>query len=255
MEVRRQAYHEMMPAYFAAYREAWPDARLDAWPSTLSRAVSRLSLSLLEPIRRGKRAAPGIANDVATVGRSAWRRWAARAIGVDIFRPRGEGGIIRDLSRSWSLENSKLISSLAERYQEQVAQRAQDMVRSGIPPRQFAAELERQYGLATSRARLIARTETAKLNGQITRARQMALGIEIYIWSTSDDERVRESHKVLEGKECRWDDPEVYREIGETTWKSRRSIGAFIGHPGEDFQCRCVAAANTDSLLDALEAA
>ena len=45
-------------------------------------------------------------------------------------------------------------------------------------------------------------------------------------WLTSDDERVRPSHREKVGKFFRWDDPP-----------------ADTGHPGADIQCRCVAIA------------
>ena len=49
------------------------------------------------------------------------------------------------------------------------------------------------------------------------------LGITQYIWRTSRDERVRESHLVLEGKTFSWDSP------------------PDVGHPGQDINCRCTA--------------
>ena len=60
-------------------------------------------------------------------------------------------------------------------------------------------------------------------------------GVEEYIWSTSGDSRVRESHKKLNGKRFRWDDPPVVDE------KTGRRC-----HPGEDYECRCVALAVFD---------
>ena len=116
----------------------------------------------------------------------------------------------------------------------------------------FQKELIKEYGLSTARAKLIARTEVAKLNGQISKSRQESLGVPEYDWSTSGDERVRPSHKVLNGKICRWDDPTVYRNPGETEWRKRSTIGGYIGDPGEDYQCRCISMARIENLLDQL---
>lgn len=78
-------------------------------------------------------------------------------------------------------------------------------------------------GVSESRAELIARDQTLKLNGAINQAHQRSVGVEAYIWSTSGDERVRDSHADLDGKTFAWSAPPE------------------PGHPGEDFQCRCVA--------------
>jgi SPP1 gp7 family putative phage head morphogenesis protein len=70
---------------------------------------------------------------------------------------------------------------------------------------------------------LIARDQTLKLNSAITKDRHIAAGISEYTWSTSLDDRVRPEHEALEGTKHSWDAPPE------------------PGHPGEDFQCRCVA--------------
>ena len=87
-------------------------------------------------------------------------------------------------------------------------------------------EIERQLDdVSASRAELIARDQVLTLNAQITADRQQAAGIEAYVWSTSQDERVRPEHEALEGKTFTWEsggDPEE-------------------GHPGEAVMCRCIA--------------
>ena len=77
-----------------------------------------------------------------------------------------------------------------------------------------------------SRYEFIARDQMAKLTAELDRLRQEQIGIEEYEWGTSRDERVRSSHSRMHGKRFRWDQPPP-----ET------------GHPGEDYQCRCVARA------------
>lgn len=101
--------------------------------------------------------------------------------------------------------------------------------------------LIRERGKVTeSRARLIARDQTAKLNSALTQARNEALGVDLYEWGGAGDERERDSHNALNGKVCKYSDPTVYSTDGGKTWKKRPS-NAFVGHPGEDYQCRCVA--------------
>lgn len=88
--------------------------------------------------------------------------------------------------------------------------------------------------VSESRAELIARDQTLKLNGALNEIRQTNAGVKRYTWSTSGDERVRPDHASLDGQECSWDDPPLEGIDGEKL------------HPGEDIQCRCVALAITD---------
>lgn len=87
----------------------------------------------------------------------------------------------------------------------------------------LAEILMQRARVSESRANLIATDQVLKLNGQITQARQQGAGIEKYIWTTSLDERVRPTHRVLEGKVFSWVAPPA------------------VGHPGEDYRCRCTA--------------
>lgn len=105
----------------------------------------------------------------------------------------------------------------------------------------------------STRAELIARDQVGKLNGQMSRMRQKDIGIEFYVWRTSGDERVRQSHAVLDGKYCSWNDDTVYADTLQDAidgkWKKRNSIGAFIGQPGQDYQCRCYAEPVFDTIM------
>ena len=99
------------------------------------------------------------------------------------------------------------------------------------------AELQEQLGFtteyATSRALLIARTETARANAAFNQSRAMAVGSGQYRWHNSGDEAVRESHKRYKGKPLQgrifnWDDPPTLDD-------------GMKGHPGTFPNCRCFA--------------
>ena len=247
--LRKQIDLQLVPAYDAAYREHFGTLHGDSWGDYLEAAVQGIRMSVQEPLFRGRRMLVELSEQVATWSEIPWKRLAEAQTSVDIFK---RESWLKPMLKSWSDENSKLISSIPERYLSSVAQRAQDMIRQGRPMSFFKAELMKQYNISANRAQLIARTEVAKLNGQITKARQQGLGLQEYTWTTSADERVRSSHKALNGKICRYDNPEVYRNEGESEWRSRASLGAYIGDPGEDFQCRCTASANVEEFLDNL---
>ena len=103
--------------------------------------------------------------------------------------------------------------------------------------------------ITKNRAAFIARDQIGKLNGTVTQKRMQDIGIKMYEWSSSSDERVRDSHALMDGLLCRWDDATVYSEDGGKTWIPRPA-GAVLMHPGMDYQCRCCALAWFDELID-----
>lgn len=133
---------------------------------------------------------------------------------------------LRDAFRE---ENVKLITSIAEEQLDQLTEVLDVGFREGKRVETIRGEIEERFGVARSRADLIARDQVLKLNGQMTEARQTAAGIEEYVWSSSSDERVRPMHAELDGTRQRWDDPPETNDDGERN------------HPGGDYQCRCVA--------------
>lgn len=91
-------------------------------------------------------------------------------------------------------------------------------------------QIQDNFKVSESKAELLARDQTLKLNGEITQVRQTNAGITQYMWTTSRDERVRPDHEELEGTIQAWAiKPIVDQKTGRT------------GHPGEDYQCRCTA--------------
>ena len=95
--------------------------------------------------------------------------------------------------------------------------------------------IQDNYKVSKNKAKFLARQETALLMSKYHETRYKDLGVTKYIWSTSNDERVRQSHKDLDNKVILWDSPPVVdRMTGRTA------------HAGEDFGCRCVAIAVID---------
>lgn len=137
--------------------------------------------------------------------------------------------------------NVGLIKGLTEEYQKKI----KEIIISGVNNESLSvSDLKKQLVKINKqfegyRSGLIARDQVGKLNGQVTKQRQQDIGIKTYFWITSRDERVRKSHRVLDRKLCRWDDPTVYSDDNGKTWKKRNSIGGYIGEPQQDFECRC----------------
>jgi SPP1 gp7 family putative phage head morphogenesis protein len=90
--------------------------------------------------------------------------------------------------------------------------------------------IKSRYGVTTSKARFLARQETGLFMSKFRRERFSEAGVTHYKWSTSNDERVRNSHRALDGKIFAYADPPTVATIP----KLRKA------NPGEDFNCRCV---------------
>ena len=98
-------------------------------------------------------------------------------------------------------------------------------------------ELEQKlYERLGSRARLIVRTESAKVNTALTEVRARSIGVQAYMWSTSDDQRVRDSHKLINNVMFFWNDPPRFLYTAKTG-----KISEMSGGCGETPNCRCVA--------------
>ena len=90
-------------------------------------------------------------------------------------------------------------------------------------------KLAREYkAISLRRARMIARDQTQKAVSDFTQARSQQLGFKYYRWVTSQDERVRQEHKHLEGRIYAYDNPTAYIDKHKN-----------IGHPSQRVNCRC----------------
>ena len=86
---------------------------------------------------------------------------------------------------------------------------------------------------ANASARLIARTETSKTTTALTKARCENLGLKWYVWRTAlDGDRVRKSHRNMEGVLVAWSNPPAPEEL-----VNEKSAGHY--HAGNIYNCRC----------------
>lgn len=122
-------------------------------------------------------------------------------------------------------EQVKLITSLPREAAERVHKLAIEARVSGVRASEIAKEIMASGDVTKSRAMLIARTEVSRTATELTRARAQHIGSEGYTWQTSRDGDVRPSHKAMQGKFIRWDDPP--------------EIEGMKGHAGGFPNCRC----------------
>ncbi len=101
----------------------------------------------------------------------------------------------------------------------------EEVAKGAIPRGSFYRELA-SHG--AKNARLIARTETAKLQTAIDENRATSLGSVAYFWLASNDKRTRPSHKAMNGVIVFWR-PETQKPL----------LDKMRGNAGEFPNCRC----------------
>lgn len=145
-----------------------------------------------------------------------------------------------DMRNSWAADNYNLITSNAKNFVSKINTLTEQAIVNGTGHKKLMEEIQKATtGLSEKHCKLLARDQMGKLNGQITQAQMEEIGLDMYVWSTAFDDRVRDSHALMEGLLCRWDDASVCSYDGGKTWVERPS-GAVELHPGQDIQCRCV---------------
>lgn len=129
--------------------------------------------------------------------------------------------------------NAKLISTFPETISNQVAHFIERESLAGRRAEFITRDLLNKFpDVASSRIALIARTETSKASTALTRARAENLGLAWFVWRTSKDARVRDSHRMMDRVLVGWNDlPSPEALAGE------KSYGKY--GPGEIFNCRC----------------
>lgn len=167
-------------------------------------------------------------------------------LGVEFFVPEPwEAEVIS----AWSETNFGLIKSLSNEYIKGVNTIVSEGLQFGKTSNAIMGEIRKlNKDITGYRARLIARDQVGKLNGALTKRRMADAGIDMYIWMTANDERVRAKHKTLNNKLMRWDDDTVYSDDKGKTWK-KRTAKMYRGIPGQDIQCRCTSSPFFDDMI------
>lgn len=129
--------------------------------------------------------------------------------------------------------NIQLIKSIRSQYLDKVQNAVMQAMVKGTLNKDLAAQIKDLGKTTEKRAMFIARDQSSKLNASLTQARHEEVGITKYTWSTSGDERVRDSHAEKDGQVFEYANPP-----------------ADTGNPGHDFNCRCVAIPYLGDILE-----
>lgn len=212
----------------------------DSWVDILTAAMNYVKNKWSGP--QFKLFADATASKFVMTANRSNRARTERDLGINIY---ADNQTLNDYLQASVVDNVRLITSIPDQYLTQVESIVFTNARAGGRPAAIAKALQQQLGVTERRAKLIARDQTAKINGDLNSMRQKAAGFPYFEWKDSDDERVRDRHRYLAdhvtayGKGIyRWDNPPL----------SDKGIPII---PGSDYQCRCVAIGVTQEEVDA----
>lgn len=104
--------------------------------------------------------------------------------------------------------NAEIIKSLPTDIAKQVTNYINDESIKGRRAEDIASDILAKFSdITKTKAALIARTETSKTSTALTQARCENVGLDWYTWRTSEDGRVRDSHRLMDGVLVKWSDP------------------------------------------------
>lgn len=174
-----------------------------------------------------KLASRGLANE-----RGAWKKFynAARLKHYFILEPTYKEFELK-MMRNAIRRNFKMIRSIPEQLIKLTEHKYIDVLidqvaKGAIGRGTFYAELK-QHGVKN--AKVIARTETAKLQTAITQDRATHLGSTAYIWRSSHDRRTRPSHRAMNDVLVFWRNND----------EQKPKLDDMFGNAGEFPNCRC----------------
>ena len=196
--------------------------RKDSWRGSLDTVVKLVqdTRSDAQNEEAARKAATLMAKGVDRRNSEQVHRMIVRAVGVDVWM---HDPVVNEITPRLIEKNVSYIKSIPKQTLGQVAEVVEKGIRQGKRVEALAADIQQRFKVSDSRAALIARDQVGTFNGELMQLRQKAVGIDGYFWRGMLDARERDEHVDREGERFAWADP------------------PDGGHPGEDYQCRCVA--------------
>jgi SPP1 gp7 family putative phage head morphogenesis protein len=116
-------------------------------------------------------------------------------------------------------EHQKLIKSIQREHLDKIVLAIKRGIREGRLYKDITKDIRHMTDTSKRRAQLIARNAPLQYSGFLTKHHQLSGGIKRYRWQTSQDERVRNSHRDKNNRIYNWDAPGP--------------------HPRSEVNCRC----------------
>lgn len=164
-----------------------------------------------------------MANVTRKLSIAEWKKAVFKTLGVNILEDYYSGEFYGDIIPRWIETNVNKIVTIPHGMLGEMKTLTQKGFYEGRSIKKIIDDIQGKYEMTRRHARLIARDQTGKLYGQLTRSQHEDAGVNDYIWKGVMDNRERESHVDREGERYR------YGELGESH------------EPGQEYQCRCVA--------------
>lgn len=127
-----------------------------------------------------------------------------------------------------AVKSAELIKGIQTSTADRLSQKISDAYNKGKTQSEINAIVQKSLKVSEGRAATIGRDQTQKFGNEINRERQKAVGITKFIWRTMDDNRVRDTHKHVDGKVFDW----------ETGAQGLLDLPKSK-FPGDDINCRC----------------
>jgi hypothetical protein len=174
---------------------------LEAWRQAVDERAQKRDVKMA-----AMKLAGHMVKSVDTRSARDWRAAARMGGGLKIYKllqqslPEG----YEELVASSADYITSIPSKVAEHLVREIGTAHLDGARASTMEKMLRARLPK---LVHSQTALIARTQTAKAAAALTESRAVSLGLDWYIWRTSEDSRVRESHANMDGVLCSYSDP------------------------------------------------
>jgi SPP1 gp7 family putative phage head morphogenesis protein len=136
------------------------------------------------------------------------------------------------ISKEYTLNMKLDIKGWLEEEVVQLRRRMEKSTWQGNRYESMVSTIKRRYGVADSKAKILARQETNLLVTKLKECRYLEAGVPDYRWrcvKASPNHPVRPYHLKNDGKIFSWKNPPVVNARGERK------------HPGCDYNCRCIA--------------
>ena len=246
MVLMNKALRKLLPEMMALYKEHRDDdadVRLDSLNDIIMR-----ERQIIQKIREDlERAIEEFGLDlklerIARLTKNAslkeWRRAVRGTLGIDITQDYYNGELYQQALDRWVAENISKIKTMPGQSLAELERIIIEGYKHGKTITTIQKEISGQYNMDKHKAQMLARDQLSTLNSQLTKMQQTDAGVKRYKWSSSKDSRVRDSHRMFDGKIFSWDDP-------PEGWYMTKGRGKVMTgrrcHPGEDYCCRCVA--------------
>lgn len=153
-------------------------------------------------------------------------RETARKLSIPpMLTPDSKAALAKNYSQNMNLWVRKFNKDMIGQLRKDVQENAE----AGFRFDRLSSKIKNRWGVTESKAKFLARQETALFMTNYRKERLGEAGVTQYRWETAHDEDVRLGHRPLNGKIFSYGDPPI---VDPRT--GRR------GNPGQDYNCRCL---------------